>query len=78
MCFSGWLRTTDAVDCEYMFAANLLADGVPGMSLGDTRESTPGLVDVGRRSPELFLRMPASRGCGCSSEAGVSVELLAG
>ena len=27
----------EAIDCEHLFAADVLGEGVPGMSLGDTR-----------------------------------------
>ena len=36
----------DAVECEHQFAADVLADGVPGMSLGDTREYLQYVADT--------------------------------
>jgi ribonucleoside-diphosphate reductase beta chain len=37
---------TDAVECEYQFAADVLSEGVPGMSLNDTREYLQYVADV--------------------------------
>jgi ribonucleoside-diphosphate reductase beta chain len=36
----------DAVECEYQFAADVLAEGVPGMSLSDTREYLQYVADM--------------------------------
>ncbi len=36
----------EAVECEYQFAADVLSEGVPGMSLGDTREYLQYVADA--------------------------------
>ncbi|HKY16628.1 MAG TPA: ribonucleotide-diphosphate reductase subunit beta [Microthrixaceae bacterium] len=37
---------TEAVECEYRFAADVLSEGVPGMSLADTREYLQFVADT--------------------------------
>ncbi len=37
---------TEAVECEYQFAADVLSEGVPGMSLTDTREYLQFVADT--------------------------------
>jgi ribonucleoside-diphosphate reductase beta chain len=45
---------TEAVECEYQFAADVLSEGVPGMSLADTREYLQYVADMRLAT----LRMP--------------------
>jgi ribonucleoside-diphosphate reductase beta chain len=37
---------SEAVECEYQFAADVLSEGVPGMSLSDTREYLQYVADM--------------------------------
>jgi ribonucleoside-diphosphate reductase beta chain len=48
----------EAVECEYQFAADVLSEGVPGMSLADTREYLQFVADVRL----MTLGLPAQYG----------------
>ncbi|MFT4658208.1 MAG: ribonucleoside-diphosphate reductase beta chain [Candidatus Aldehydirespiratoraceae bacterium] len=73
----------DAVDCEYLFAADVLADGVPGMSLGDTREYLQYVADTrlhllgyqsefGSKNPFSFMELQDVQGLSNFFERTVS------
>jgi ribonucleoside-diphosphate reductase beta chain len=55
---------SEAVECEYLFAADVLVEGVPGMSLGDTREYLQYVADTRLAllgySPEFGSKNPFS------------------
>jgi ribonucleoside-diphosphate reductase beta chain len=73
----------DAVECEYQFAADVLADGVPGMSLGDTREYLQYVADTrlhllgyqsefGSKNPFSFMELQDVQGLSNFFERTVS------
>ncbi len=73
----------DAVGCEYLFAADVLADGVPGMSLGDTREYLQYVADTrlhllgyqsefGSKNPFSFMELQDVQGLSNFFERTVS------
>jgi ribonucleoside-diphosphate reductase beta chain len=73
----------DAVECEHQFAADVLADGVPGMSLGDTREYLQYVADTrlallgyaaefGSKNPFSFMELQDVQGLSNFFERTVS------
>jgi ribonucleoside-diphosphate reductase beta chain len=73
----------DAVECEYQFAADVLADGVPGMSLGDTKEYLEYVADTrlhllgyqsefGSKNPFSFMELQDVQGLSNFFERTVS------
>ena len=73
----------DAVECEHLFAADVLADGVPGMSLGDTREYLQYVADTrlallgyhpefGSKNPFSFMELQDVQGLSNFFERTVS------
>ncbi len=73
----------DAVECEAQFAADVLADGVPGMSLADTREYLQYVADTrlhllgyssefGSKNPFSFMELQDVQGLSNFFERTVS------
>ncbi|MFK8026183.1 MAG: ribonucleotide-diphosphate reductase subunit beta, partial [Ilumatobacter sp.] len=73
----------DAVDCEHQFAADVLANGVPGMSLTDTREYLEYVADTrlhllgyqsefGSKNPFSFMELQDVQGLSNFFERTVS------
>jgi ribonucleoside-diphosphate reductase beta chain len=73
----------DAVECEHLFAADVLADGVPGMSLNDTREYLQYVADTrlallgyapefGSKNPFSFMELQDVQGLSNFFERTVS------
>jgi ribonucleoside-diphosphate reductase beta chain len=68
----------EAVDCETQFAADLLGQGVPGLSLADMREYLRHVADrrlgieplYGAKNPLAFMELQDARSCRTSSSAG--------
>ena len=73
----------EAVECEYLFAADVLVEGVPGMSLGDTREYLQYVADTrlallgysaefGSKNPFSFMELQDVQGLSNFFERTVS------
>jgi ribonucleoside-diphosphate reductase beta chain len=73
----------DAVDCEHLFAADVLGEGVPGMSLKDTREYLQYVADTrlhllgyqsefGSKNPFSFMELQDVQGLSNFFERTVS------
>jgi ribonucleoside-diphosphate reductase beta chain len=74
---------SEAVECEYLFAADVLVEGVPGMSLGDTREYLQYVADTrlallgysaefGSKNPFSFMELQDVQGLSNFFERTVS------
>mgnify|MGYP002632230921 FL=1 len=74
---------SEAIECEYLFAADVLVEGVPGMSLGDTREYLQYVADTrlallgysaefGSKNPFSFMELQDVQGLSNFFERTVS------